>query len=177
MMTPGKGGRSSKSDLNPSAPPRRPQHKLRPQLLAFACSFRVRDKMFVADAATGGLAVARRGGRGMALQPAAPAADSEPGGCVGGKEVGWVLEEVAKGVGVSGQAGGADARGEGRGGGGRGGGAEGLPEGVREEGVGDMGLVCWEGQECGGGTPVGMQGLCVLGGCVARMLWRVARRR
>eukprot|EP00198_Chlamydomonas_reinhardtii_P012762 XP_001702099.1 predicted protein [Chlamydomonas reinhardtii] len=31
-------------------------HKLRPQLLAFACSFRVRDKMFVADAATGGLA-------------------------------------------------------------------------------------------------------------------------
>ncbi|KAG2435460.1 hypothetical protein HYH02_011960 [Chlamydomonas schloesseri] len=54
-------------------------HKLRPQLLAFACSFRVRDKMFVADGATGGLAVARRGGRGMVLQPAAPAEDSAPG--------------------------------------------------------------------------------------------------
>ncbi|KAG2484729.1 hypothetical protein HYH03_016476 [Edaphochlamys debaryana] len=53
--------------------------KLRPQLLAFACSYRVRDKMFVADAASGSLAVARRGmgpdGQRLGLQPAVPPAE------------------------------------------------------------------------------------------------------
>ncbi|KXZ46223.1 hypothetical protein GPECTOR_46g292 [Gonium pectorale] len=43
-----------------------------PNLLAVACSFRVYDKLFVADVSTGGMWVVRRGMRGTMLEPASP---------------------------------------------------------------------------------------------------------
>lgn len=54
--------------------------RMRPQLLAVACSFRVADKLFVADCGTGGVAVMRRTATGgPQLHPAAPSTDSAPG--------------------------------------------------------------------------------------------------
>ncbi len=53
---------------------------MRPQLLAVACSFRVADKLFVADCSTGGVAVMRRtAAGGPQLHPAVPSTDSAPG--------------------------------------------------------------------------------------------------